>query len=68
MKIALQEDNVNTPAQVTEITDEENNNFVDLSIDSCLTINSIGTTPTVENVCLIEIKDFFLQEFRLFHN
>ena len=67
VKIALQEDNLNTPAQITEITDEENSNFVDLSINSCLTINSIGTTPAVENVCSIEIEDI-LQEFRLFHN
>ena len=34
------------------------NNFVDLSIDSWLTIDFIGTTPAVENVCLIEIEDF----------
>ena len=51
-----------TPAPIPEITDEANNNFVDLSIDSWLTIDSIGTTPAVENVCLIEIEDF-LEEF-----
>ena len=34
LKIALQEDSLNNPAPVPEITDEANNNFVDLSIDS----------------------------------
>ena len=62
LKIAMQEDSLNTPATVPEITDEANNNFVDLSIDSWLTIDSIGTTPAVEDVCLIEIEDF-LEEF-----
>ena len=62
LKIAMHEDNLNTPAPGPEITDEANNNFVDLSIDSWLTIDSIGTTPAVENVCLIEIEDF-LEEF-----
>ena len=51
-----------TPAPIPEITDEANNNFVDLSIDSWLTIDSIGITPAVENVSLIEIDDF-LEEF-----
>ena len=55
LKISSQEDSLNTPAPIPEITDEANNNFVDLSIDSWLTIDSIGTTPTVETVCLIEI-------------
>ena len=62
LKIAPQEDNLITPAPVPEITDEANNNVVDLSIDSWLTIDSIGSTPAVENVCLIEIEDF-LKEF-----
>ena len=62
LKIASEEDSLNTPASVPEITDEANNNFVDLSIDSWLTIDSIGTTPAVENVCPIEIEDF-LEEF-----
>ena len=62
VKIALQEDRLNTSAPIPEFTDEANNNFVDLSIDSWLTIDSIGTTPAVENVCLIEIEDF-LEEF-----
>ena len=48
LKIASQEDSLNNPAPVPEITDEANNNFVDLSIDSWLTIHSIGTTPAVE--------------------
>ena len=52
LKIASQEDSLNTPAPVPENTDEVNNNFVDLSIDSWLTIHSIGTTPAVENICL----------------
>ena len=62
LKIALKEDSLNTPAPISEITDEANNNYVDLSIDSWLTIDSIGTTPVVENVCPIEIEDF-LEEF-----
>ena len=62
LKIAMQEDYLNTPASAPEITDEANNNFVDLTIDSWLTIDSIGTTPAVENVCLTEILDF-LEEF-----
>ena len=62
LKIALEDDSCNTPAPIPEITDEANNNFVDLSIDSWLTIDSIGTTPAVENVCPIEIEDF-LEEF-----
>ena len=62
LKIAMHEDNLNTPAPGPEITDEANNNFVDLSIDSWLTIDSIGTTPAVEKVCPIEIEDF-LEEF-----
>ena len=62
LKISSQEDSLNTPAPIPEITDEANNNFMDLSIDSWLTIDSIGTTPAVENVCLIEIEDF-LEEF-----
>ena len=61
VKITSQEDNLNTPAPVPEITDEANNNFVDLSIDSWLTIDSIGTTPTVENVCPIEIEGFLVE-------
>ena len=61
LKISSQEDNLNTPAPMPEITDEANNNFVDLSIDSWLTIDSIGITPAVENVCPIEID--FLEEF-----
>ena len=62
LKIASQGDSLNNPAPVPEITDEANNNFVDLSIDSWLTIDSIGTTPAVDNICLIEIEDF-LEEF-----
>ena len=58
----MQEDNLNTPAPTPEITDEANNNFVDLTIDSWLTIDSIGTTPAVETVCPTEILDF-LEEF-----
>ena len=57
VKIAMQEDYLNTPAPAPKITDEANN-FVDLTIDSWLTIDSIGTTPAVENVCLTEILDF----------
>ena len=37
-------------------------NFVDLTIDSWLTIDSIGTTPAVEKVCLHETEDF-LEDF-----
>ena len=62
LKIASQEDNLITPTPVPDITDEANNNFVDLSIDSWLTIDSIGSTPAVENVFLIEIEDI-LEEF-----
>ena len=62
LKIATQEDHLNTPGPAPEITDEANNNFVDLTIDSWLTIDSIGTTPAVENVCPTEILDF-LEEF-----
>ena len=62
LKIAMHEDNLNTPAPGPEIADEANNNFIDLSIDSWLTIDLIGTTPAVENVCLIEIEGF-LEEF-----
>ena len=62
LKIASEEDSLNTPAPVPETTDEANNNFMDLSIDSWLTIDSIGTIPAVENICLIEIEDF-LEEF-----
>ena len=58
LKITLQEDYLSTPAPVPEITNEANNNFVDLTIDSWLTIDSIGTTPAVENVCLTKILDF----------
>ena len=61
LKIALQEDYLHTPSP-PEITDEANNNFVDLTIDSWLTIDTIGTTPAVEAVCLTEILDF-LEEF-----
>ena len=46
----MHKENLNTPAPGPEITDEANNNFVDLSIDSWLTIDSIGTTPAIENV------------------
>ena len=62
LKIAMQEDYLNTPASSSEVIDEANNNFVDLTIDSWLTIDSIGTTPAVENVCPTEILDF-LEEF-----
>ena len=61
LKIALQEDYLHTPSP-PEITDEANNNFVDLTIDSWLTIDTIGITPAVEAVCLTEILDF-LEEF-----
>ena len=62
LKIPSQEDSLSIPAPIPEITAEANNNFVDLSIDSWLTIDSIGTIPAVENVCPIEIEDF-LEEF-----
>ena len=62
LKIALEEDSLNTPAPVPENTDEANNNYLDLSIDSWLTIDSISITPAVENVCLTKIEDF-LEEF-----
>ena len=62
LKISSQEDSLNIPAPMPEITDEANNNFVDLSIDSWQTIDSIGTTPAAENICLNEIEDF-LEEF-----
>ena len=63
LKISLQENTLNTPAP-TEITDEVNNNCVDLTIDSWLTIDSIGTTPAVEKVCPHEIEDFLeFEEF-----
>ena len=65
LKIATQEHYLNTPAPAPEITDEANNNFVDLTIDSWLTIDSIGTTPAVENVFPTEILDF-LEEFQTF--
>ena len=54
LKIALQEDYLHTPSP-PDVTDEANNNFVDLTIDSWLTIDTIGTTPAVEAVCLTEI-------------
>ena len=57
LKIALQEDHLNTPSP-PDLTDESNNNFVDLTIDSWLTIDTIGTTPAVEAVCPTEILDF----------
>ena len=65
VKISLQKDSFNTPAPVSEITDEANSNFVDLTIDSWLTIDLIGTTPAVEKVCLYKIEDFLeeLEEF-----
>ena len=62
LKIVSEEDSLNTPAPAPENTDEANNNYVDLSIDSWLTIDSIGIPPAVENICLIEIEDF-LEEF-----
>ena len=62
LNIVLKEDNLNTPAPALDMTEEAKINYVDLSIDSWLTIDSIGTTPAVENVCLIEIEDF-LEEF-----
>ena len=55
LKIALQEHSLNNPAPVPKITYEANNNFVDLSIDSQVTIYSIGTTPALENIYVIEI-------------
>ena len=57
LKIAPQEDHLNTPS-LPDLTDESNNNFVDLTIDSWLTIDTIGTTPAVEAVCPTEILDF----------
>ena len=48
LKIALEEHSLNTPAPAPENTDEANNNYVDLSIDSWLTIDSIGITPAEE--------------------
>ena len=55
-KIAPQDINLNTPPAIplTEAT----NNYVDLTIDSWLTIDSIGITPDVENICPQEIEDF----------
>ena len=53
LKIAAQEDYLHTPSP-PDLTDEANNNFVDLTIDSWLTIDTIGTTPAVEAVCLTE--------------
>ena len=58
VKIAMQEDYLNTPALAPEITDEANNNFVDLTIDSWITIDSIGTTPAVKNVCPTVVLKF----------
>ena len=57
LKIVSQEDYLHTPSP-PDLTDEANNNFVDLTIDSWLTIDTIGTTPAVEAVCLTEIPDF----------
>ena len=57
LKIASQEDHLNTPSP-PDLIDEANNNFVDLTIDSWLTIDTIGTTPAVEAVCPTEILDF----------
>ena len=57
LKIASQEDYLHTPSP-PDLTDEANNNFVDLTIDSWLTIDTIGTTPAVEAVCPTEILDF----------
>ena len=48
VKISSKDDPLNTPLPAPELTDEANNNFVDLTIDSWLTIDSIGTTPAVE--------------------
>ena len=59
LKIALQEDYLHTPSP-PDFTDEANNNSVDLTIDSWLTIDTIGTTPAVEAV--VEKVDF-LEEF-----
>ena len=56
LKIAAQEDYLHTPSP-PDLTDEANNNFVDLTIDSWLTVDTIGTTPAVEAVCLTEILD-----------
>ena len=50
------------PPSPPEITNEANNDFVDLTIDSWLTIDTIGTTPAVEAICPTEILDF-LEEF-----
>ena len=68
LKISSHKDSWNTPAPLQEITDETNNNFVDLSIDSWLTIDSIGTTPAVENVCMIEIEDFLEETITIYLN
>ena len=57
LKIASQEDYLHTPSP-PDLIDEANNNFVDLTIDSWLTIDTIGTdTPAVEAVCPTEILD-----------
>ena len=58
VKIDMQEAILNTPAPIQEIRDEALNNFVDITTDSWLTIDSIGTTPAVENICPFEIEDF----------
>ena len=58
LKIALQDDYLHTPSPL-EIT---NDDFVDSTIDSWLTIDTIGTTPAVEAVCPTKILDF-LEEF-----
>ena len=60
MKKAPQDINLNTPPPIPESLTEATNNYVDLTIDSWLTIDSIGITPDVENVCPQEIEDFLI--------
>ena len=64
----MPEDNLNTPAPGPEITDEANNDFVDVSIDSWLTIDLIGTNPAVENVCPIENRRPFWKNLKYCNN
>ena len=56
LKIAPQDEYLHTPSP------PENDDFVNLTIDSWLTIDTIGITPAVEAVCPTKILDF-LEEF-----
>ena len=53
------EPDLNTPVPTCIHTDETLNNFVDLTLDSWLTVDFIGISPAVEDICPTEIEKFF---------